>query len=170
MNRLILAVGPILCLSGCGYHVAGKANLLPKDIQTIAIPAFGNASVRYKLADRLPAALTREFISRTRYSIVADPGQADATLSGVLVNYQAFPVVFDQTTGRASGMQIVVVMQVTLTDRNGKVLFTQPAMNFRERYEISVSETAYFEENEVALERLSRDVARTVVSSVLEMF
>ena len=57
-----------------------------------------------------------------------------------------------------------------LTARDGKVLFSRPYLDFRERYEISTSETAYFEENEVAMERLSRDVARTVVSNVLEMF
>ena len=169
MIRVAL-VAAFFTLTGCGYHIAGKADLLPKNVQTIAIPAFGNASVRYKLGDRLPAALTREFITRTRYRIVADPGEADATLSGVLVSYQAYPVVFDQATGRATGMLIVVTMQITLTARDGKVLFSRPYLDFRERYEISTSETAYFEENEVALERLSRDVARTVVSSVLEMF
>ena len=71
----------------CGYHVAGKADLLPKNISTIAIPAFSNATTRYKLADRLSAAVTHEFLARTRYHIVADSGQADATLTGAVVNY-----------------------------------------------------------------------------------
>ena len=43
-------------------------------------------------------------------------------------------------------------------------------MEFRERYEVSVDPSAYLEESDAALTRLSRDVARTVVSAVLERF
>jgi len=60
---------------------------------------------------------------------------------------------------------------VTLTDRSdGKVLFSRPNLEVRERYEISVDAKTYFEESDVAMERLSRDVARSVVSAVLENF
>lgn len=156
---------------GCGYHVAGRADLLPKRIQTIAIPAFGNVTTRYRLTERLPAALTHEFISRTRYQIVPDPKTADAVLEGAVVNYSAYPVIFDPATGRASTVQITVVLQVTLRERaTGNVLFAQPGLEVRERYEISVDQRAYLEESDVALERASRDVARRVVSAILEGF
>ena len=45
-------------LAGCGYHVGGKSDLLPKTIQTIAIPAFTNLTARYKFSDRLAGAIT----------------------------------------------------------------------------------------------------------------
>ena len=45
--------------SGCGYHLAGRAELLPKTIKTVAVPAFTNsATTQYKLTDRLPSNLT----------------------------------------------------------------------------------------------------------------
>jgi RNase P/RNase MRP subunit p29 len=164
----------LLCtlgLAGCGYHVGGKADLLPKTVKTIAIPTFGNLTTRYKISDRLGSAISREFLTRTRYQIVADPNEADATLSGSVLNYVAFPTVVDQVTGRAAGVQISVMLQVNLTDRaSGKVLFTRPNMEVRERYEISIDQAQYFEESETALERLSRDVARSVVSAVLSGF
>ena len=73
--------------------------------------------------------------------------------------------------GRATGVQAVVTLQLTLTDKaTGAVLFSRPGVEFRERYEISVDPTSYFDESTAALERLSRDVARTVVSAVLENF
>ena len=65
----------------------------------------------------------------------------------------------------------MVILQLSLTDRsNGAVLFNRPAMEVRERYEIATDPKAYFEESEAAMLRLSRDVARTVVSAVLENF
>ena len=80
--RALLSVLCLLPLAACGYHVSGKADLIPKRIQTIAIPAFGNATTKYKLSENLTRSIAREFISRTRYRIVADPNQAEAILTG----------------------------------------------------------------------------------------
>ena len=55
-------------------------------------------------------------------------------------------------------------MQITLTERaTGKVLFSRPALEFRERYEISADPQTYFDESGTAMERVARDAARTVV-------
>ena len=160
-----------MALGGCGYHVAGRGDLLPQTIKTIAVPAFPNITTRYKLAERLPADISRELIERTRYRVVADPARADAVLSGAVVNFASYPTVADPTSGRATGMQVIVNLQITLTERaTGKVLFQRPGMEVRERYEISIDPTAYFDESEPAMTRLSRDVARSVVSAVLENF
>ena len=168
-RRHALALSSLL--SSCGYHVGGKSDLLPKSVQTIAIPAFKNLTVRYKLADRLAGAITREFIARTRYQIITDPSQADAVLTGAILNFTAYPTIFDPATGRAAGVQIQVNLQLTLSERaTGKILFTRPNYEFRERYEVSVDQTQYFEESGQGLERLSRDVARTLLSSILEAF
>ena len=170
MKAVALLLGSLF-LSGCGYRVAGRADLLPDKIKTIAIPAFENLTTRYKLTDRLPAAMTREFITRTRYQVVAEPDQADAVLRGAVTQYFSFPTIFDQNTGRASGVQISVIMQITLFDRQtGTVLFQRPSLEHRQRYEISIDQSAYFEESDLALDRLSRDVAQSVVSAVLEAF
>jgi hypothetical protein len=169
-----VAVFSLLALvpwAGCGYRVAGRADLLPRNIHTIAVPAFTNTTVRYKLSDLLAGAITREFLSRTRYQVVDDPSQADAILRGTVVNYISYPTILDPSTGRASAVQMSVMLDITLRERaTGAVLFSRSRMDVRERYEISVDQRAYFEESDSALERLSRDVARTVVSAVLEKF
>ena len=172
MKRLLaLALAAAALGTGCGYHVAGRADLIPKQIKTIAIPSFGNGTVRYKLARRVSADVAREFIARTRYRIVADPEQADAVLVGSLVNFNNYPTIFDPSSFRATGVQVVATFQLTLTDRHtGKVLFSRPSYEFRERYEISLDPQTYFDESDTAVERLSRDVARSVVSAILENF
>lgn len=167
--RCLLALS--FLLAGCGYHVGGRADLLPKDVHTVAIEPFGNATVRANLARLIPAALAREFNSRTRYPVVADPAQADAVLTGSILRFDNSPIIADPKTGRATGALIVVVLQVTLTERRtGKVLFSRNNYEFRQRYEIATDPQAYFDESGTAIERLSRDVARGVVSAVLENF
>ena len=119
LARAIAGAAPILMLTlaGCGYHVAGKADLVPANIHTIAIPAFANITTRYKLTDHLPQAISHEFIARTRYQVVNDPDQADAVLRGSVINYASYPTLFDQKSGRASGLQVNVTMQVSLVER-----------------------------------------------------
>jgi hypothetical protein len=161
----------LLAWGGCGYRVGSGADLLPKDLKAIAIPAFGNNTTRYKLTERLPNAIGREFLTRTRYRVVADPNEADAILTGTVTNYMSGPTIFDQATGRAAGIQVYVFLNLKLTDRrNGQVLYERAGLEVRERYEVSIEQQAYFDESEVALDRLSRQVARQVVATVLEAF
>jgi hypothetical protein len=160
-----------LLVSSCGYHVGGHANLMPATIKTIAVPPFANSSTNHRLPVLLTSATTRELISRTHYQVVTDPEQADATLMGVVARFDVYPIIFDPVSGRATSVQAVVTMQLTLTDRHtGKVLFSRTGAEFRERYEISTDVQQYFDESGTAIERLSRDVARSMVSAILENF
>lgn len=171
MRRGIAACVAALSLAGCGYRVGAKAELMPRSVRSIAIPAFANVTPRYRLTQMLPGAIGREFITRTRYRVVADPNEADAILEGAVTNYMSAPTIFDQATGRAAGLQIIVFLNIKLVEKSsGKVLYAREGLEVRERYEVSIDQRAYFDESDAALERLSRDVARQVVSTILEAF
>ena len=161
-------------MTGCGYSVGGRADLVPKTIKTISIPPFTNATTRYHLTDRLSEAIAREFASRTRYHIVSDPSAADAVLKGTVVSYVSYVSIVDPVTGRASGVDLRVNLRVSLVEReSGKVLFNRPNLQVSERYQVSTSTTnpgAYFDESDAALNRTSGAVARQVVSDVLSGF
>ena len=89
---ILLAAG---ALSSCTVPVSGKTNLLPTTVHTIAIPAFSNNTTVYKVTDMLSEAMTREFISRTKYHITTEPTTADATLTGSVTQVVTFPTVYD---------------------------------------------------------------------------
>jgi hypothetical protein len=165
--RVAVAAAALL-LGSCGYHISGHSDLLPQTIQTIAIPAFANATTRYKLTDHIPDALAREFVARTRYRIVSDPGKADAVLRGTVISYVSGASIVVQN---ATAVDVHVYLQVSLTERaTGKVLFNRPAMEVRERYEVSVDPNQYFEESDAALERVSKSVAQQLVTAILANF
>jgi len=165
------AVSVVLLATSCGYHTAGHADLVPKTVHTIAIPAFTNQTTRYKLTDQLPEAIAREFIARTRYRVVSDPDTADAVLTGSVLTYTSFPTVIDPTTNRASTVEVHVTMRLNLVERaTGKTLYTRPNFEMRERYQISLDPAAFFEESDAALARASQQTAQQVVSSILDNF
>ena len=157
--------------TGCGYKTGGHATTLPESVHTIAIPAFINQSKTYRVEQVLTAAVVREFVSRTHYRIVnKESGDADATLRGTIVATQLTPVAYDSATGRAASAIIVVNMKVSLVDSHGKVLFENPSYSFQEQYQISRDINSFFEEESPAVDRLSQDFARTLVSNILEAF
>ncbi|HWE53132.1 MAG TPA: LPS assembly lipoprotein LptE [Bryobacteraceae bacterium] len=157
-------------LAGCGYHTLNSAKALPESIHTIAVAPWSNATIQYKLSNRIAEAVSRELISRTHYTIVADPAKADAVLSGSVVNVLSNATVNDPVLNRSTAGQVTAYLQVRLIAKDGKVLFNRPNLEFRERFEIATTPGQYFDESEVALDRLSKDAARTVVSAILENF
>jgi outer membrane lipopolysaccharide assembly protein LptE/RlpB len=166
-----LAVLFSLILTSCGYRFAATDTVLPKTIHTVAIPPFNNLTIRYKLTDQLPEAISREFLTRTRYKVVSDPNTADAVLRGAVNNYAFNPTIFDPATGRAAYAELRVTVTVSLTERaTGKILFERKGFEVRETYQISPNATQYFEESDPALKRAGQQVARSVVSAVLENF
>jgi hypothetical protein len=162
---------------GCGYHTGGKADTMPQSIKTVAVIPFRNLTTRYKLPDRLQQAIVQEFISRTRFQVVNNRDEADAVLNGAINQALYIPIVFDPASGKATEIQVSVILQLSMADRRtGKMLYSRPAFTVQNNYEVAnssnvaLAEHEYFDESSASLSRLSRDVARSVVSGILEDF
>jgi outer membrane lipopolysaccharide assembly protein LptE/RlpB len=168
---LFLDVLVLFFCASCGYHVAGTATRVPPDVKSIAIPAFKNTSPTFRIEQQLTAAVTREFLERTHYRITPEVAGADAVLRGTVKDVRARVITFDINTGRATALQVQVTADVKLEDQHThRLLFSNSKYLFREEYQESESPAALFEEDTPALERLSRDLARTLVTDVLENF
>ncbi|MBZ5597282.1 MAG: hypothetical protein LAN83_03070 [Acidobacteriia bacterium] len=173
MTRPATALTAVLCLfsAACGYHTAGKAVTIPENVRTIAIPSFVNQTETYKIEQTLTAAVVREMVTRTHYRIVNQASDAaDATLHGTVTSIYTSPLTYDSHTGRAASVLVVVAMKVSLTDKQGKILYENPSYVFREQYQVSRELSSFFEEDSPALQRLSNTFARTLVSNILEGF
>jgi outer membrane lipopolysaccharide assembly protein LptE/RlpB len=161
-----------LALSGCGYHTSNSAAVqLPAGIQTVAIPVFENKTQSYRAEQVLSEAVVREFISQGRCKIVpSDDGSADAVLHGTVTGSTLSPLTFDQQTGRASTSTVQITVAVKLVDKHGKTLFDNPRYSFREVYQVSRDVTSFFDESPLAVDRLARDFAHSLVADILEGF
>ena len=161
----------LLSFTGCGYHVAGRASKLPSEWKEIAVPAFKNETMRYRIEQRLTAAVIREFISRTKYRIVQDQAGADAVLHGEVLSIETAPVIFDSTTGQVTTQLVTLHVRVQLIDnRSQKPVYHNNDMVFRDEYQISSDVQSFFEEQNPAVDRMARAFASQLVSNVLENF
>lgn len=161
-----------LLLTSCGYHTSNSAKVnLPAGINTVAIPIFINKTQSYRAEEVLTQAVVREFTSRSPYHIInQDDGTADAVLRGTVVTINTYPLTYDSQTGRQSSAIVQINMSVRLVDKHGKTLFDNPNYSFREQYQVSREVTSFFDESPPAVDRLSRDFARTLVAEILEGF
>ena len=171
---LFSAMVLLLATAGCGYHTVGHSVRLPASIKTVAIPTFKNETNTYRIEQMLTASVVSEFTTRTHYHILNGSSEndnndaADATLRGTVLSTSASPLTYNSSTGQAASVLIVVSMKVSLSDRQGKVIYQNPSYLFREQYEVSQDLASFFEEDSPAFRRLSRDFARTLVSNILE--
>jgi outer membrane lipopolysaccharide assembly protein LptE/RlpB len=168
---LLSAFCLLLFTGGCGYHVAGRGDLIPPDVKTIAVPAFKNETPTFHIEQQLTSSVTRELLERTHFQVTPNPDNADAVLKGTVKDIRSGVIAFDLNTGAATALQIQVTADVRLEDLHShKVLYSNDKYIFREQYQVNPSPSRLFEEDKPALERLSRDLARTLVTDILESF
>jgi len=171
LSLFFAALAVAILAQGCGYHVAGHAANLPSEWTTIAIPAFKNDTTRYRIEQRVTEATIREFITRTKYHVVQDPASADSVFHGEVLSIDTTPVLFNATTGEVTTMLVTVHTKISLIDNHTqKPVYEDDDMVFRDQYQISTDVNSFFEQQDPALERMSRDLASHIVANVLEGF
>jgi outer membrane lipopolysaccharide assembly protein LptE/RlpB len=116
-------------------------------------------------------AVIREFATRTRLRVTPDAeGDPDAVLHGTILKQTIAPLTYNSSTQQSSSFLITMVVSVTLTGRDGKVLYENKNYVYRQQYQSTTDLPSFFEESPAAVERLSRDFARQLVADVLEGF
>jgi outer membrane lipopolysaccharide assembly protein LptE/RlpB len=161
----------LLGLSGCGYHTLGAATHLPPGIRTLSVPEFASKTEAYHTETVMTNAVIREFAARTRFRVTpnADP-DADAVLRGTILKEAVAPLTYNSSTQESSSFLITIVASVTLTGRDGRILYENKNYVFRQQYQSTTDLPTFIQENPAAIERLSRAFARQLVGDVLEGF
>lgn len=170
--RLPVLAVVLLLVVGCGYHLVGTTSFLPDDLQVLYVERFENLSSWTDVDQRLSEAVTQEWVRRRRFTLATEPDEADVALKGVIARVSVAPVTFDDA-GRATEYQMTLQVAVELVDVRGEkpvVLWRDRAFSRRTSYEVDVSAVDYFDRQVEAMDSLSRDFARALVSAVLEGF
>ncbi|HEY0262910.1 MAG TPA: LptE family protein [Granulicella sp.] len=171
MRPYLLTLSLLVALTGCGYHTAGSATHLPPDVQTLAVPIFTTRVQNFHTETDLTQAVIRELNTRTRYHILdsASP-DADATLSGTIISQTVAPLTYDSATSQTSSYLITITAKVILTGHDGRVLYQNDALGWREQYQSTQDLSGFIQEDSAAVRRIARDFARAVVADMLESF
>ncbi len=171
MRNFVLAscAAFLLALTGCGYHTLGAAAHLPPDARTLSIPVFTTRTNAYHTEVVMTQAVLREFASRTRLRVTPSvDGDPDVILHGTILQQTVAPLTYNTATQQSSSFLITIVVSVTLTGHDGRVLFENKNYVFRQQYQSTTNLPTFLDESPAAEERLSREFARALVADVLE--
>jgi Lipopolysaccharide-assembly len=174
--RQVVALLLVLALPGCGYSLAGRGSFLPSYIHTVGIPQLLNRTAFYDIEQILTEKVRAEFIGRGKYRITPEIAGADAVLNGEVLGIWVQPVGFTEQQ-LASRYQFTLQMKVSFTDaRTGQELWSNEALTFREEYELqtrgatAIGGAEFLDQERSAFDRIATDIARTVVTAILEAF
>jgi lipopolysaccharide assembly LptE-like protein len=178
-RSFFLRVLSVLCggvfASACGYSLAGRGSFLPAYISTIGVPTFTNRTTVFNLETLLTQKVRSEFIGRGKYQILPQTAGVDALLNGEVTAVTVTPVGFTAQNIAAS-YSVTMTARIEFRDMHeNKVLWENPAVMFRQDYPATsgrnvTDPVAFFQQDTSALDRMSSEFARTIVSSILEAF
>jgi len=200
LRRVVVWMGVCAWAAGCGYHMAGHYNTLPKSIHVIAVPTLENKTTTFKIEQKLTAATIHELLAKTNYKVVSDASGGDAVLTGKVLSLEVVPLLFQSETtsttqpgapppvsiAQATAMMVTMKCEVTLTERdNDKVLYHTNNFVFRNEYQLATAAAptgtgtptptrnqveSFFQEGDPALDRMARDFAQRLVAAVTENY
>ena len=143
---------------------------LPKDIKTIAVPAFQFEAqgLRYRVESRFTEAVSKEIIRRGNgVKVQGSRTGADAVVEGNIRDFSFSGVLLD-SQGRARIYEVTIVAAVTIRDlRQNKVIYDNQNLVFRDSFEFSEDPRSFFNEEDPAVERMARAFAESVVSTIV---
>jgi len=174
LRVLCVLCGQILFLS-CGYSLAGRGSFLPAYVKSIGVPTFANRTPIFNVETMLTEKVRREFNGRGKYSVLPQATGVDATLVGEVTSIAITPESFAQNQ-LASRYVITMSARVELRDNHSNTTIWQnPSLVYRENYEATsgsgpLDATAFFGQQTNALDRITNEFARNIVSAILEAF
>jgi hypothetical protein len=131
--RLLLVLGILLPLAGCGYSQSGGENnkqqsgyhwnsLYREDIQTVAIPIFSTKDYRRGIEFRLTEAVIKQLELHAPYKVVPKE-RADTILEGQVTSVRVGTLSRDFQTNLPREQEMVITVDLTWKDlRTGKIL------------------------------------------------
>jgi hypothetical protein len=156
---------------GCGGYEAVTKSGMPKGIRTVAVPPFQNLALRYKIESRFTRAVMEELIRRGHgLRVQSEREGADAVVDGVIRNFYFSGVLLDRN-GRARIFEVTVVGAVTVRDQTtNRVLYDNQNYVYKGEFEFTSDPRSFFNEEDPAVERISRKFAEDLVSTLVNGF
>ena len=179
-RRQFLHAAPValtaLGSAACGYTLAGRGSFLPEYIRAIGIPTFLNRTPYLTVEQLFTEKVRVEFQSRGQYDVQPGETGVDGIVRGEVIGISATPVGFtDQQL--ASRLRFTVIVSVRFEDvQQKRTLWENPSLSFSDEYELAsrqslgLDSAAFLNQERAAVDRLSTDFARSVVSAILEAF
>jgi hypothetical protein len=175
-RRFFCVLGIILFSSACGYRVKNSVGKLPSGIQSLGIPTFKNLTTQYKIEQLISSAVLKEFSIRTRIPVNSSNAGVDSVLIGEIRSVSSTPVTFGTQTTQTTesqtfGSTVLITIQASvklIRVKDSATVWQNDSFLYRESYVLNPNVRDFYSEENPAINRLARDFAASLASTILE--
>jgi outer membrane lipopolysaccharide assembly protein LptE/RlpB len=158
--KKVLSIICLVLLMACGYKMVGKETHVPTGLNSIAIPTLKNKTFEPGIEIPFTQAFLNEFIQDKRVKVVSR-AEADAILEGVVTDFTAYGVAYDKS-GFVLQYMTSIVVNFTLKDRTGKVLWEEKGWTENQWFRASSTGVTNEAAKQVAIQRTAGFMAERI--------
>ena len=142
--------------------MVGKKTHVPPGLASVAIPTFKNQTFEPGIEIPFTQSFLREFIQDRRVNVV-NRAEADSVLEGIIKYFSIYSVSYD-SSGFVLEYQTNVILDLTLKDRTGKVLWEEKGFSENRWFRTSSSGVTNEAAKQVAIQETGKLAAERLRS------
>ncbi len=172
--RIRLLITSALCtlilIVGCGYTFAPQGEHIDRRIRNIYVEPFGNKTAQAELENYMRTAFIDQIIQNSRFKAVSSPEQADAVISGSVLNFNTSALSYRKNI-LAAEERATVTLNVSLRDlQTGKTLWSSRAVSGTVDYKLEDDINLLPATRKIYFSKLSKDTAERAFSLMMSNF
>jgi hypothetical protein len=174
--RRIAALLALALPCACGYTLEGRGVAQDPSIKKIGVPLFKDATGKAGLDQKVTERVIAELLKRGHFDVVQDAAGVDALVEGSIVTYRAIPVGFSAESGGGKNIEASrYAVVLTVAVKYSKPGVTEPIwqteqLSVRDETDVGDDPNAFFDREDQVIDRLTQNLAKTLVASMLEAF
>ena len=177
---LIILIAVLTVPVGCGYQFKANGKPVGIEIESLAIPLMSSSSSIKGFEADFTKIIREEFISHSKVPITRKE-YAGAVLTGRIYELTTKPLTYEsqqQTVGgrtftyeTTSSRRLKIRLDISLTDKkSGKLIWHDSSMEEEARFDVSADPLATRYNQQKALEKIARLLAKRVYLKTMERF
>lgn len=171
---LIYKISSICFLSvflfACGYSFTSRGESIDKNIQKVYVQTFDNKTEQAGIENYVRTAFVNQFIQNSRFKIASGPENADATVSGKIVNLHT-STLSHLKNDLAAEERVTVSLEVVFQDNiSGKIIWSARELTDSVDYTLHEDINLLPAIRKQALMKLSDDMAEKAFNLMMSGF
>lgn len=173
-NRILRLISTALfaltLIVGCGYTFAPQGEHIDRRIRHIYVEPFSNKTVQAELENYMRTAFIDQIIQNSRFKAVGSVEQADAVISGSVLNFNTAALSYRKSI-LAAEERATVMLEVSLRDlQTGKTLWSSRTVTGRVDYKLEDDINLLTATRKISFTKLARDTAEKAFNLMMSNF
>ena len=160
----------LMTVMSCGYAFAPQGENIDPAIRTIYVEPFGNKTAQAELENYMRTAFIDQILQNTRFKTVSGVEQADAVISGSVLNFNTSTLSYRKTI-LAAEERATVTLEVTFREtKSGKTLWSSRAVSGSVDYKLEDDINLLPAARKNSFAKLARDTAERALNLMMSNF